>query len=57
MVKSEPGLASPDSKLVVRPNADTVYSQAAVDLSHTDLELEVPLVPDGRFYTFAFYDL
>ncbi len=56
-VYSEPGLVSPDDKSVVRPNVDTLYSEVAVDLSHTDLELVIPEVPNGRFYVFPFYDL
>lgn len=56
-IYSEPGLISPDNTYVVRPNVDTLYSQVAVDLSHTDLELVIPSVPNGRFYDVASYDL
>ncbi|MCJ1359503.1 MAG: hypothetical protein MMC33_009505 [Icmadophila ericetorum] len=56
-VYSETGLISPDDKSVVRPNVDTLYSEVAVDLSHTDLELIIPSIPNGRFYVFPFYDL
>ena len=53
----EPALANIQEAAVVRPNFDTLYSRVAVDLSHTDLELTVPSVEDGRFFIFPFYDL
>ena len=56
-IYNEPGLANLQEAAVVRPNVDTIYSRVAVDLSHTDLELTVPPVEDGRFYIFPFYDL
>ncbi|MCJ1387052.1 hypothetical protein MMC17_010181 [Xylographa soralifera] len=56
-IYNEPGLANLQEAAVVRPNVDTLYSRVAVDLSHTDLELTVPSIEDGRFYIFPFYDL
>ncbi|MCJ1432087.1 hypothetical protein MMC27_001443 [Xylographa pallens] len=56
-IYNEPGLANLQEAAVVRPNVDTIYSRVAVDLSHTDLELTIPPVEDGRFYIFPFYDL
>ena len=53
----ETGLVDPAGRTIVRTNLDTLYSEAAIDLSHADLELTVPYVPDGRFYVFSFYDL
>ncbi|KAI6945382.1 hypothetical protein KC355_g15263, partial [Hortaea werneckii] len=35
-----------DFRDVVRPNVDTIYSTAIYDLSHNDVLLTVPLVPD-----------
>ncbi|MCJ1397955.1 hypothetical protein MMC11_001151 [Xylographa trunciseda] len=56
-IYNEPALASSQEAAIVRPNVDTLYSRVAVDLSHTDLELTVPPVKDGRFYVIPFYDL
>jgi hypothetical protein len=42
---------------LVRPNVDTLYSMAAIDLSHSDVVLTIPPVDDSRFYVFPFYDL
>ncbi|KAH8696320.1 hypothetical protein BGW36DRAFT_360166 [Talaromyces proteolyticus] len=49
--------ASPSSAAIVRPNVDTLYSMAAIDLSHSDVVLTIPPVNDNRFYVFPFYDL
>jgi len=39
-----------------RPNVDTLYSEALVDLSSQDLVVTIPEVKD-RFYVFPFYDI
>ncbi|KAF2717527.1 hypothetical protein K431DRAFT_297750 [Polychaeton citri CBS 116435] len=38
-------LASPDSPGVIRPNVDTLYSRAVLDLSHHDIVLEILELP------------
>ncbi|KAI7160514.1 hypothetical protein KC349_g3453 [Hortaea werneckii] len=45
-----------DFRDVVRPNVDTIYSTAIYDLSHNDVLLTVPLVPDDQYALFSFYD-
>ena len=45
----------PDFRGVVRPNVDTLYSSAFLDLSEGPLRLEVPEVRD-RFYMMAMLD-
>lgn len=49
---SPPG---PDFRAVVRPNVDTLYSSAFLDLSEQPMVLEVPAVRD-RFYMLAMLD-
>lgn len=44
-----------DFRAVVRPNVDTLYSSAFLDLSETAMVLEVPEVKD-RFYLMAMLD-
>lgn len=39
-----------------RPNADTVYQKASLDLSQQNLVLTVPPYEPDRFYSFDFYD-
>jgi hypothetical protein len=55
----EESTASPDTSDIgaMRPNVDTLYSRVPIDLSHFDVVLTVPEVPDGRYFVFAFYDL
>ena len=48
-------LATPDSRSVVLPNNDTIYSTSWVDLLAGPLVLDVP-DSDGRFYNFHFMD-
>ncbi|MGI5472854.1 DUF1254 domain-containing protein [Streptomyces sp. CA-132043] len=48
-------LATPRDREIVKPNNDTLYSSAWLDLSHGPLILEVPDV-DGRYYSFQFLD-
>lgn len=43
---------------VVRPNTDTLYSSAWLDLEHEPVVLEVPAIaPSERFYMFALLDI
>lgn len=49
--------ATADEAAIVRPNVDTVYSIAAVDLSSANVAVTIPPIPDDRFYVFPFYDL
>lgn len=37
---------------MVRPNADTIYSVVMFDLSHSDLIIEVPEMPQDRYWVF-----
>ncbi|KAI9664767.1 MAG: hypothetical protein M1821_006215 [Bathelium mastoideum] len=50
-------LASVADSAVIKPNVDTLYSLAVIDLSSTDLTLTVPKISDGRFWIYPFYDL
>lgn len=49
-------LANASSQQVVKPNADTLYSNVVYDLSKEDVDITVPEVPDDDFYLFSFYD-
>lgn len=51
-----PGLSNPSEKNVVKPNVDTVYTIAFVDLSGSDLVFTVPEINDGRYWVYPFYD-
>jgi hypothetical protein len=48
-------LATPAFHDVVRPNVDTLYSSAVVDLSHHDVAVDIPVIKD-RFWVVPFYD-
>ncbi|BCS30697.1 uncharacterized protein APUU_81000A [Aspergillus puulaauensis] len=50
------GLATAAFQSVVRPNVDTLYSMAVLDLSAKDLVIEIPPMGD-RYWVFPFYDL
>ena len=50
-------LSGPLNVSLVKPNVDTLYISAVVDLSHEDLVLTVPNISDGRYWSFAWYDL
>ncbi|WP_158305819.1 DUF1254 domain-containing protein [Parvularcula bermudensis] len=45
----------PDFRAVVRPNVDTLYSSAFLDLSEGPVVLDIPKIKD-RFYLFAMLD-
>ncbi|KAA8646578.1 uncharacterized protein ATNIH1004_008011 [Aspergillus tanneri] len=48
-------LSTAADQAVVRPNVDTLYSQAILDLSANDLVIEIPLITH-RYWVFPFYD-
>ena len=48
-------LATPDAKTVIRPNADTIYTTAWLDLRSQPMVLSLPAVPD-RYYAIPLYD-
>lgn len=50
-------LAGPQDTEVVRPNNDTLYSVAWLDLRSEPVVLSVPEVPDGRYYVIQMVDL
>ncbi|CAN9356168.1 unnamed protein product [Alternaria alternata] len=56
-IQHEESLSTQDLEVLVRPNVDTLYSKAAVDLSHADVVLSLPDVPANRYYVVPFYDL
>jgi hypothetical protein len=41
---------------VVKPNADTLYSNAIYDLSRQDVAITIPEIPSDQFALFSFYD-
>ena len=49
-------LLGPEVKQIVRPNNDTLYSKAVLDLRAEPMVLRVPAVPD-RYYSFQLIDL
>ena len=50
-------LLGPDYTLIVRPNNDTLYSAAWLDLRAEPMVLAVPAVPPERYYSFQMIDL
>ena len=48
-------LATPDAKMVIRPNADTIYTTAWLELSSQPMVLRLPAVAD-RYYVIPVYD-
>ncbi|KAH7064206.1 hypothetical protein BKA63DRAFT_572628 [Paraphoma chrysanthemicola] len=56
-IQNEEGLATEDAEVLVRPNVDTLYSKAAIDLSHADVVLSLPEIPEDRYHIVPFYDL
>ena len=49
-------LSTPNDTKVVAPNADTVYTAIAYDLSEEDLNIGVPDIPDDQYHLFSYYD-
>jgi hypothetical protein len=50
-------LTSASDYYVVKPNVDTIYSTAFYDLSHDDLILNVPAIPEQQYALISFHDL
>jgi hypothetical protein len=50
------GLATAANREVVKPNADTIYSNAVYDLSRQDVAITIPEIPSDQFALFTFYD-
>jgi hypothetical protein len=50
-------LSTSTSDYVVKPNVDTVYSTAIYDLSHEDLIIDVPAIPETQYALISFHDL
>jgi hypothetical protein len=50
-------LAGPEFKAVVRPNNDTLYSTAWLDLHAEPMVIGVPAIKDQRYYSFQLVDL
>lgn len=50
------GLATAANREVVKPNADTIYSNAVYDLSRQDVAITIPEIPSDQFALFSFYD-
>lgn len=40
----------------MKPNVDTLYTISFIDLSQSDLEITIPTITDGRYWSFPFYD-
>ncbi|MFF8770811.1 DUF1254 domain-containing protein [Kitasatospora sp. NPDC015120] len=49
-------LPTPESKDVVRPNVDTLYTQAWLDLTAEPVVLEVPVMDEGRYWLMQLMD-
>jgi hypothetical protein len=49
-------LRTADDREVVKPNADTLYSNAIYDLSREDVAITIPEIPSDQFALFSFYD-
>nr|POE87910.1 hypothetical protein CFP56_11139 [Quercus suber] len=49
-------LATASYRIVVKPNVDTLYSTAIFDLSHDNLEITIPDIPQSQAALFSYYD-
>ncbi|KAG9195079.1 hypothetical protein G6011_00199 [Alternaria panax] len=56
-IQHEGGLATEGLELLVHPNVDTLYSKAAIDLSHSDVVFSLLDIPTDRYHVVSFYDL
>ncbi|CAG7990444.1 unnamed protein product [Penicillium salamii] len=50
-------IAGPLDQTIVRPNVDTLYSAAVIDLSHSDIVIDIPSIDNDRYWIYPFYDL
>ena len=49
-------LSTAEDVAVVRPNEDTLYSSLVYDLSHDDVVIEFPKVPEDQIHLMTYYD-
>ena len=56
-IKNRSVLLGPEYTAIVRPNNDTFYSVAGLDLRGQPMVLSVPAITDGRYYSFQLIDL
>lgn len=56
-LQHEEGLSAENAEVLVRPNVDTLYSRAAIDLSHVDVVISIPETLVDRYHVLPFYDL
>ncbi len=49
-------LSTPDDKVFVSPNSDTVYTYIWLDLRAEPVIFTVPVIDEGRYYTLQFVD-
>jgi hypothetical protein len=56
-IQNKESLATENAQVLVRPNVHTMYSKAAIDLSHADVVLSLPDMPEDRYHVVLFYDL
>lgn len=50
-------LLTPAARATVKPNTDTLYSGALLDLSHDDIFIDVPAIPEDKYVLVSFHDL
>lgn len=50
-------LSTSASDFVVKPNVDTLYSTAIYDISHEDLIIDIPAIPETQYALVSFHDL
>lgn len=50
-------LLTPAARATVKPNTDTLYSGAFLDLSHDDIYIDVPAIPEEEYVLVSFHDL
>ncbi|KAK3632290.1 hypothetical protein LTR56_016423 [Elasticomyces elasticus] len=55
-IRHSRSLNTADDTAVVKPNVDTLYSQAIFDLSHDDVVITIPEFPSSQFALFSYYD-
>ncbi|KAJ7671367.1 hypothetical protein DFH06DRAFT_1366141 [Mycena polygramma] len=53
----ETTLANASYHTIVLPNVDTLYSEALIDLSMSDVVATMPPLEPGRYYIWPFYDV
>ena len=56
VLHNEPRLWSPEDRMVVAPNADTLYSYAALDLRTEPMVITLPAIEPERYYSVQLVD-